>query len=277
MATGFGGDQSEAQRHTSPAPTSDSTPVENVTKLDASSDGVETVLPHRLIVRDVEAVKALFDNRQRAMLAPFFLGRATVSDAASQTEALPTTMLYFVRRMVKCGLLISIDEVRRSGKPVKRYCTSAKEFLVPVDMSEDFLLYPERRFQALFNEAMRDEIVRYNYQEEPVGALIKCKPNGVVSMSGGRGAGTSEAGVSQAEASQARANGPLVYFDWSVVRLSEEDARSFQRELAALSRKYRDLPEGDRSFYVGSHFAPLPTQHPPHRAVNAPRLDPQPE
>jgi hypothetical protein len=210
--------------------------------------------PRRISITEPETVKALFDNRQRAMLAPFFAGPTTITEAADLTSSLPTTMLYFVRRMVKSGALIHVDEVRRSGKLVKRFCTAADELFMPIEAAEDVLLVPQRRYQSLFNEALSDEIVRHHYEVAPTGALVRLVENGAVQLTGAVGKGDWLPGE----------NGPRVLFEWTMLRLRSEDAIALQQELHELMQKYRTLPFGDQDFYLGVNFAPVPATHGPN-------------
>jgi predicted transcriptional regulator len=216
--------------------------------------------PTRIEVRGVEGVKALFDNKQRTLLSPFFNEALSITEAANRSAALPSTMLQFVRRMNKLGILQFVDEVRRSGKKVRRYTTTAQEFFVPIDAAEEVLLTPERKFQQLYNEALLTEVVNHHYNVEPVGAIVRCLPNGVVEMNGALGDGDWIPGR----------NGPRIVFEWTMLRLDEADARAFQAELVSLTQRYRTLPYGDRPFYFGLHFAPVPETHPARPYVNTP-------
>jgi predicted transcriptional regulator len=220
----------------------------------------EAPRPKRLDVRNPEGVKALFDNKQRTLLSPYFNEPVSIAEAATRADALPSTMLQFVRRMNKVGILTHVDDVRRNGRKVRRYSTAADEFFIAIDVAEDLLISPERKFQQLYNEALHTEVVHHHYKVEPLGALVRCLPNGVVEMSGALGEGDWVPGQ----------NGPLILFEWTMLKLNEPDARAFQHELASLTRRYRTLPFGDRPFYFGLHFAPVPDSHPPRFFVNTP-------
>jgi hypothetical protein len=210
-------------------------------------------------VRNPEAIKALFDNRQRSLLAPFFQP-TTITEAAHAVDALGTTMLQFVRRMVRFGVLEHVDTARRSGKRVRQYQTVANELFIPIDLAEDVMMTPEKRFHALYADAMREEVVSYHYKVEPVGAVIRALPNGVVTIDGRLGKEPWVPGRS----------GPLVVFEWSMLGLDELDARAFQAELASLIGRYRYLPLGERPFYFGLHLAPVPDHHALRQFVNMP-------
>jgi hypothetical protein len=210
-------------------------------------------------VRNPEAIKALFDNKQRSLLGPFFQP-VTITEAAQSLDALGTTMLQFVRRMVRFGILQHVDTVRRSGKRVRRYQTVADELFVPIDLAEDVMLIPEKRFHALYSEAMRDEVVSYHYKVEPIGAVVRALPNGVINLDGRLGKQPWVPGKS----------GPLVVFEWSMLRLDEAEARAFQAELVTLIDRYRHLPYGERPFYFGLHLAPVPDHHALRPFVNMP-------
>jgi hypothetical protein len=197
-------------------------------------------------------VKALFDQRQLSMLHPFASEPTTITDAARKTETLPTTMLQFVRRMERGGLLREADTVRRSGKRVRQYWTTAKEFFVPIDSAEDVILKPQFHFQRLFNEALRSEILDHHYNVQPLGALFKLSSADKFEMQGTLSNGTPWDNHDIA---------PLVGFRWDVLKLKESDAKHFQREMTNLIETYRARSGGLRNFYVGAHLAPVPATH----------------
>ncbi len=233
---------------------------EAITAIDVTpAASEERVRPKRMVLTDLDAVKALFDNHQRTLLAPFFEGPISVTEASEQAGALPTTMLYLVRRLVKSGVLHEVDQVRRSGKLVRRYETVAKEFFIPIDVSDDLLVQPSRKYQQQFNEAMIEEMLKHHYNVESMGTIVRKYSNGVVAMTGGVGDGYWTPGV----------NGPPVVFGWAVLKLREEDAREFQAQLGELMNRFRNKPEGDRAFYAGLQFAPVPATHVQRRWVNA--------
>jgi hypothetical protein len=227
--------------------------------VDVPSTSSQRERPKRKTITDGDAVKALFDNHQRTLLAPFFAGPISVTEAAELADALPTTMLYLVRRLVKSGILHEVDQVRRSGKLVRRYETVAREFFIPIDISNDLLVQPSRKYQQQFNEAMVEELLQHHYNVEPMGSIIRRYSNGVVAITGGVGDGYWTPGV----------NGPPVIFGWAVLKLSDDDAREFQMQLAELMNKFRTKPEGDRSYYAGLQFAPVPATHVQRRWMNA--------
>ncbi len=203
------------------------------------------------VVQDPAMVRALFDQKQLNMLSPFFQAPTSVTDASQQTNTLPTTMLGFVRRLERGGLISEVEVVRRSGREIRLYKTVADQFFVPIDAAEEILLSPETYYQKLFNESLRAEILRYHYTVKPIGALFECLPGGVMQIRGTRGDGFEwEPGLTA----------PLVHFHWSVLNLDAHDAIALRAELDAVIAKYKEKPEGEQALYVGAHFAPvLPT------------------
>jgi hypothetical protein len=200
------------------------------------------------VVRDTAMVRALFDQKQLNMLVPFFQAPVSVTDASIQTNTLPTTMLGFVRRLERGGLIHEVESVRRSGKDIRLYKTVADQFFVPIDAAEEILLSPETYYQKRFNESLRAEILRYHYTVKPIGALFECLPSGIMQIRGTRDDGFEwEPGLTA----------PLVHFHWSVLHLDPHDAIALQAELDAVIAKYKDKPDGERALYVGAHFAPV--------------------
>ncbi len=205
----------------------------------------------RLEITNRETAKALFDIKQRTMLAPFFDSSLSISDAAAATGTLPTTMLYFVRRMIDQRVLVSGESETRNGRTVRRFITAAREFYVSADIVDELLIVPERQYQHCFNEAFHYEVLRYHVQIQKVGALVHLLPNGIVQLTG----------TLSDEDWVPGKNGPIVTFEWSAFSLSDQDAKQLQSDLAALSAKYQKFPTGEKTYYLGLQLAPVPPCH----------------
>jgi hypothetical protein len=204
--------------------------------------------PDQLTITDPDAAKLLLDPRRRPNLSPFLAGQATVSDAAEQTGQLPNSMLAAVRRMLALGLIEVTASTRRSGKEVRAYRAVAKSFFVGLDTIEDVLLLPEIYWQKTFNDSFRDTLIEHHYHHKPLGTLIKRMENGSVIVFGAEGH----------EEWNPPHNGPLVYFDWSVLQLNVEQAETLRIELDCMVARYRALPPlGTDVYLVGAHMTPL--------------------
>jgi hypothetical protein len=215
--------------------------------------------PDVVKITDTEAAKLLLDPRRRPHLAPFLSGHATVSEAAALTGQLPNSMLASVRRFLSLGLIEVTGTTRRSGKQVRSYRAIARTFFIRLDTIEDIMLIPETYWQKVFNDSFRETLIDHHYRTKPLGTLIKQLPNGTVVVVGAEGP----------EEWVPPNNGPLVYFDWSILRLNLEQAKALQRELDQMVERYRRLPAIGRDHYlVGAHMTPLP-----ENALNQPAVN----
>ncbi len=190
----------------------------------------------------------LLDPRRRPNLSPFLAGHASVSEAAEQTGQLPNSMLAAVRRLLALGLIEITGTTRRSGKEVRSYRAVAQSFFVGLDTIEEVMLMPETYWQKIFNDSFRQTLIEHHYRHKPLGTLIRRLDNGSVIVFGAEGN----------DEWQPPHNGPLVFFDWSVLQLDLDQAKNLQIELDQLAERYRRLPPvGSTHYLVGVHMTPL--------------------
>jgi DNA-binding transcriptional ArsR family regulator len=85
------------------------------------------------VVRDPAAARWLLRPSVLRRIEPF-LGRArSVSEAAAVTGEKPNTVLRRVARLQQLGLVEVVETVRRAGRPIRRYRTTADVFFVPFE------------------------------------------------------------------------------------------------------------------------------------------------
>jgi hypothetical protein len=94
----------------------------------------------RVEVNNLDIARVLTDSTQVRLLAPFFHGDTTLSDAAKELDIKLTTLLYHVTKFIRLGILEVSKEEARKGKAVKYYRTTAKIFFVPFDKTPNLSL-----------------------------------------------------------------------------------------------------------------------------------------
>lgn len=129
----------------------------------------ENALPATLLVRDLEAIKILADERRLHLLT--LLRRPTTVKALAQALELPPTRLYYhVKLLLKHGLIRVVEHNIASGIVEKVYQATARRFLVANPLAAGDPL-PDDTAAAFFGAAL-DETRR-----EFVHAFLARDPN----------------------------------------------------------------------------------------------------
>jgi hypothetical protein len=208
-------------------------------------------------VTDPEMARLLNDPAVFRLFRPFFNRETTITAAAMQAKVTVMQMYRQVKRMSDLGLLVVAREEARKGKAIKHYRSVATKFYLPL------ALLP----QATLEEHLlaEDDV----WRRRLVRSLVALNPNGMRAQGVyvfrddlGRTRKVSGPAQGLGQLPEATADGsllPAVWADWSLVRLSDEDARSLCQEMAALFRRYivgNDLNQG-RAYLVRTALAPL--------------------
>lgn len=125
-------------------------------------------LPETFLVRDLEAIKILADERRLQMLT--LLRRPTTVKALAQTLELPPSRLYYhINLLLKHGLIRVVDQHTASGIVEKVYQATARRFLVANPLATGDPL-PDDTAAAFFGAALdetRREFVRAFLARDP--------------------------------------------------------------------------------------------------------------
>ena len=192
---------------------------------------------------DGRAATLLTTFRSARPLAPFFAGPRGMTDAAGQLGVTTQALRYWVRQYLAADLLC---EVPGSGQAARAYVTSAETFVVRLsDWSartfDELLLARERALGGAFDVALR-------------AALLDAFPDKWgVRLSAGRDAGQLSVQVCGSggaalplETLVRDPAAPALLSCWLPLDLDFEEAKLFQRELAALMLRYAGRRGGQR-------------------------------
>lgn len=85
------------------------------------------------VVRDPAAARWLLRPAGLRQIEPFLGVDRSVAEAAAVTFEKPNTVLRRVARLRQLGLIEVVETVRRAGRPVRRYRTTADVFFIPFE------------------------------------------------------------------------------------------------------------------------------------------------
>ena len=188
-------------------------------------------------VDDPEAALWLADPERRQWLVPFVGGERTLAEVGRELDVPVNAVLYRARLLVKHGLVRVVGEERRRGRPMKRYSAAAQAFIVPVTLVpvgtlDGLLALNELRGQEELTRGLARAVRRL---ADPDGLVLRIG----VDESGMFGAGLAREGEGFDLAEElTRDSVPALWSSWSALSLSDAEAKSLQRELVALWRRY---------------------------------------
>src|SRR5262245_50800865 len=189
-------------------------------------------------VNNSDAALWLADPERRRWLFPFVGRERTLADVGRELDVPVNAVLYRVRLLVKHGLVRVVGEQRRRGRAMKRYAAAADGFIVPVSLIpvatlEGLLALNEMRGQEALTRGLARAVQRLADPERLV-LRIGFDESGVL------GAGLARDGREFDLAEElSRASAPAVWASWSTLSLSDDEAKSLQRELIALWGRYQ--------------------------------------
>ncbi len=106
-----------------------------------------------MAVTDPRAAAVFAEPARRHLLFAFIGRERTLSEVARDSGASLSLLHYHARRLVALGLLRETGEIRRAGRPMKRYTAAAEEFTVVGDLLDGGPGFGLRRELTLALEA----------------------------------------------------------------------------------------------------------------------------
>ena len=166
------------------------------------------------------------------VLDPFFENELSVSKLASKLSITQNAAFKWVRKLEELGLIECTNQIKRKGKAIKCYRSTAPAFFVPFSSipAEQFIrTLNERNWQMLLG-AMGKIFSETQLVEQGYGAITSRSPNGRI-------------GLLPAQADGKLWNVLLPEFpaflgNWLLLRLDFKDAKTLQLELTTLLEKY---------------------------------------
>ncbi|MGL4608863.1 MAG: hypothetical protein ACRCYY_04130 [Trueperaceae bacterium] len=203
------------------------------------------------VITDKSAADVLTNPQTLRQLEPF-LGRSlTVTEAAKETGEKANTVLSRVRRFVKLGLLEVAEDIKRKGRSIKKYRTTADVFFVPYEAtSAETLEVAMAERDAYWEELLRKSVVKARVEDVGSwGTRIYRDERGRLQI---QAAITPDKNYTMLDKKR-----PAVLSAWrDSVYLDFEDAKTLQREMFELLKKYQQK-EGGQQYIVRLGVAPI--------------------
>ena len=86
-------------------------------------------------VEDADQARLLTDSEAQMIFRPFLARELTASQAASETGRDLNAVLYRLRQFVAAGLVKVVREIKRAGRPIKVYRSTADAYFVPYEFT----------------------------------------------------------------------------------------------------------------------------------------------
>ncbi len=200
--------------------------------------------PAQKVIKAPEAINLLTNIRSLRILVPFMREPHTLSTAATALGKSPSTVAYWIPRLLRSGLLVHLGDQRRAGIAMPYYRAAAKQLTVAhrdVPFDSRVALLDQGRMLVLrrFLDGLDEAI-------EKADAFS-------LGFSAG---GDSGAAIEMLETDDHRQQRP--YTDsWMTFHLSNADVLEFTHDLEAVVAKYANRT-GNRRYISHVGLAPDP-------------------
>jgi hypothetical protein len=192
--------------------------------------------PQQKQISDEKLVRALARESTRRTLAPFFGAETTAGAAAKKQGASLTAFSNRVEALVRLGLLVETRRAPRGGRALRYFRTAADEFFIGLEaMPGDLIVAMENAFEKRFVDALL-----------VIGAQMSATGDGgplgfrVHAADGDDSAAPFHLAARPGQTFEpARSKLQPFFTSWSTLDLSSDDARSLQRDIAALLSRYQ--------------------------------------
>jgi hypothetical protein len=193
----------------------------------AETDSTDVSWPDRAEVTDPTAIAMLTDLRALKFLMPFMSSTHTLTSAAALLGKPPSTVAYWLPRLVACGLLIHRGDLARAGASMPTYRAPARMLTIP------YPSIPFDRRVALLDQGRMRILRRFL---DGIDEELEAAGRFSISVTADGLTGTIIDLVQTREEGAARR-----YTDgWRTLELDEPDAVALARELEALITRYQD-------------------------------------
>lgn len=212
-----------------------------------------------LRVEEPKAIAFLADPKSASLLAPYFRGEKSVSEAAAEENTVFRRMYYVTHKALELGLLKLVSVQKRKGKAVKRYRCAAEAFFVPFHRMKknlhDSRLARENRFLPL-KLAAAAHSSPYEREDGDWGVLTKFDAEKGIGCFINSSKHRFENLESYRDHLLSKDTTPYLDAFFERVVLSDEDAKAFQRELNRVYLTYlkRGSQGAEGTQYIASIF-----------------------
>ena len=213
-----------------------------------------------LKVEEPEAASIVTDPAARRFLLPFIGREGTVSKVATELGVDTSSMLYRVRQFVRLGLIEEVRVEPRRGRAIRHYRSVADGFFVPfqaTSLTTQVSLSPHAfsQLQERLNESIGQAWLAACGEQQTLGMLVFRHVEGNITHNI----------VPDPEDDRPNRffdqllepDAPAVWDTWGNLRLTQEDAKALQMDMATLLKRYWPKEtEGGQEYIVRLAIAP---------------------
>ena len=197
-----------------------------------------------------EAARLVLDEKAQRLLRPFLGQDNTATVAAATVGVSLSLMAYWLGRFQTLGLVELVRLESRAGRPVKVYRTTADAFVAPFELLPSATLM---EFFGSFGEVQQRRFVRALGRVSEAmaasdwGLRLSRRDDGKVRIDA-----VPDSFNADTETDFLAPEFPAAWQSFSTVRLTFDEAKGLQRELAALWERYVDKSDGQvYQFHLG--------------------------
>ncbi len=187
-------------------------------------------------VNQHDVVRALVDPTIRQFLEPFLGRECTIKTAAEHLKISPNSVLYRVNRLLELGLVHITRIEPRRGRAIKYYQSVADAFLAT------FEHFNEASVKELYASHESANLEMFSLAMARVGSRIGLMASDIVFTLSRTSSGDVNAEIKLARNGKSldlmNPDLPAAGGSWSFLRLDPQDAKSLQRELLEIQRRY---------------------------------------
>jgi len=191
---------------------------------------------------DPGAARLVVDANAQRFLRPFLSQESSLKAAADKLGVSLSLMSYWLKRFQKANLVTVVRLEPRAGKPVKVYRTTADVFVAP------FELLPSATLMEFFGSFGEEQQRRFSRGLGRVSEALAASDWGL--RIGRRDDGKLRVDTvpdtfrGDAETDFLAPEFPAAWQSFSTIRLTFDEAKALQRELAELWERYLDKSDG---------------------------------
>ena len=200
--------------------------------------------PEKTVVRlsDTEAARLVVDANAQRFLRPFLGQESSLKAAADQLGVSLSLMSYWLKRFQKANLVEVVRLESRAGRSVKVYRTTADVFVAPFELLPSATLM---EFFGSFGEEQQRRFVQSlgrvseTLAASDWGLRVRRRDDGKLSLDA-----VPDTFRGDAETDFLASEFPAAWQSFSTIRLTFDEAKALQRELAELWERYAGKNEG---------------------------------
>jgi transposase len=196
-----------------------------------------------LRLTDPETAHLIADNGTQRFLSPFLSRECTAKVAADKLGVSLSLMSYWLKRFQDAGLLEVVRLEPRRGRPVKVYRSTADVFIAP------FELLPSATLMEFFGTFSEEQQYFFTRALGRVAEALTAGDWGFRFQRNEDGQVRRDVTLDSAKTDVApdflAESAPATWQSFSTMRLTFDEAKALQRELAELWERYSGKDEGD--------------------------------